>query len=87
MRRYSICRQASRPGLGWLAALVVVASAGSGAGADPASSAAPTPVPRVEVEAEEIDLGEVARGDTVEARFLLRNTGERELRILEVKPG
>jgi len=43
--------------------------------------------PRVEVETLEIDLGEISRGATVEARFRLRNVGDRDLHILEARPG
>ena len=52
-----------------------------------AAAATEPGAPRIEVEAYEIDLGTISRGDTVEARFLLRNAGERDLRILEVNPG
>jgi len=35
----------------------------------------------------EIDLGQISRGATVEARFELRNVGDADLHILEAKPG
>jgi len=61
---------------------------GGGAGfAADAPPAAARAVPGFELEAQEIDLGTIARGDTAEAVFRLRNTGDRELRILEAKPG
>lgn len=60
-------------------ALVLTGAAGSSA--DAASG------PRVEVDAREIDLGTVVRGETVKARFVLRNTGDEVLRVLKAKPG
>ena len=65
-----------------------LAAALLGAAALAAVAAEPEPVgPRVAVERLEIDLGQVSRGATVEARFELRNVGDRDLRILEAKPG
>jgi len=64
-------------------ALAAALLAGAGyetAGAEPTG-------PRVEVERLEIDLGQIARGATVEARFELRNVGDVDLHILEAKPG
>lgn len=43
--------------------------------------------PRIEVPVEEIDLGRVNRGEVAEARFVLRNVGDGELRIEEPDPG
>ncbi len=43
--------------------------------------------PRAVVETPKIDLGQVPRGDSVEARFVIRNDGDEVLRILKVKPG
>ena len=62
-------------------AAALLGSAGLGAAATEPVGA------RVEVERLEIDLGQISRGATVEARFTLRNTGDRDLHILEAKPG
>ena len=43
--------------------------------------------PRLEIAATEIDLGSLSKGETAEARFELRNSGDEVLRILEAKPG
>lgn len=43
--------------------------------------------PRLVVEAESLDLGTVVKGDEVAARFVLRNEGDEELKILRAKPG
>ena len=43
--------------------------------------------PRIASDQLEIDLGEVVKGDVVEARFELRNTGDELLQIVRVKPG
>lgn len=56
-------------------------------GGGPATSAADSTGPRLEIEAAEVDLGTVSRGATVEARFRLRNAGDRDLHILEARPG
>lgn len=74
-------------GAGWLAALVALVAAGSAAAQDGQPQAGSSAAGRIEVEAEEIDLGSVSRGATVEARFRLRNAGAREVRILDVHPG
>lgn len=47
----------------------------------------PARVPRLVAETREIDLGQVVRGATAEARFELRNEGDDVLRILRAKPG
>jgi len=60
---------------------------GASIASDAPSGTAPAAAPRLELEATEIDLGTIERGETAEALFVLRNTGARELRILEVKPG
>jgi hypothetical protein len=39
------------------------------------------------VESEQIDLGQLVRGSSAEARFTLRNEGETTLHILRAKPG
>ncbi len=43
--------------------------------------------PRIEVAEPSIDLGRVSKGQSVEARFALRNTGTGLLKIHQVKPG
>jgi hypothetical protein len=43
--------------------------------------------PRAVIESPTLDLGQVPRGQAVEARFALANGGDSELRILAVKPG
>jgi hypothetical protein len=43
--------------------------------------------PRISSDRHEIDLGEVVKGDVVETRFELRNTGDELLQIVRVKPG
>lgn len=40
----------------------------------------------LEVEAETIDLGRVPSGRTLEATFVLRNTGEQPIEIIRAKP-
>lgn len=57
--------------------------------APPGHAAVPTtePAPRLEVDALEVQLGEIVRGQKVEAQFELRNAGEGTLRIERAKPG
>ena len=43
--------------------------------------------PRIELPTEEIDLGRIDRGSSAEARFVLRNTGDEDLKIEEPEPG
>jgi hypothetical protein len=43
--------------------------------------------PRLEVEQTSIDIGVVNEGDEAIGTFILRNTGEKELKILKAKPG
>jgi hypothetical protein len=59
------------------------------ASSTPAQQQATSPlaVPRAEIETTEIDLGTLDRGSKATARFEVRNAGEAELRILQVKPG
>jgi hypothetical protein len=49
------------------------------------ASKAPT-APRLEVEKFVVDIGEVARGKSAEAVFVLKNAGTDTLRILSAKP-
>jgi hypothetical protein len=63
-----------------LAAILLASAAFQAAAAEPVG-------PRVEVAQIEIDLGQISRGATVEARFELRNVGDADLHILEAKPG
>jgi hypothetical protein len=53
----------------------------------PDSVAAPAPGGRLSVEKELVDVGEVPRGKTAQATFVLRNTGTEPLHILNAKPG
>jgi len=53
----------------------------------PAVAPTTEPAPRLEVDALEVQLGEIVRGQKVEARFELRNAGEGTLRIERAKPG
>lgn len=45
------------------------------------------PAPRLVLETNLIDLGQLVRGESAEARFALRNEGDAVLRILRAKPG
>ena len=45
------------------------------------------PAPRLVVDSKEIDLGQLTRGESAEADFVLRNEGDAVLRILRAKPG
>jgi hypothetical protein len=74
----------------WLSVLPLPAESPSppAPAAPPAPTAAPTdPAPRLEVDALEVQLGEIVRGQKVEAGFELRNAGEGTLRIERAKPG
>jgi len=67
-----------------IGAAVLAAAVGGSAGA-----AAPAPAvgPRAEFKTLTLDLGQVPRGQSAEARFELVNRGDELLKILEVKPG
>ena len=43
--------------------------------------------PKLEIDSEKIDLGTAVRGEELSARFVLRNSGNEDLRILRAKPG
>ena len=43
--------------------------------------------PRLVVEEETVHVGEVPKGETRKATFLLRNVGDATLKILRAKPG
>lgn len=45
------------------------------------------PAPRLVVDSNTIDLGQLVRGESAEARFALRNEGDAVLRVLRAKPG
>ena len=47
----------------------------------------PSAAPVTETAASDVDLGELIRGASAEAVFILRNTGDETLRILGVEPG
>jgi hypothetical protein len=53
----------------------------------PSASSAEEAAPLVAVEAVDVDLGQVVRGETRLAEFVLHNRGDATLRITEVKPG
>jgi hypothetical protein len=70
-----------------LAASLVLAVAGVAAAAEPEPATQPAPGGRLSVEQELVDVGEVPRGETARASFVLRNTGTEPLHILNAKPG
>jgi len=43
--------------------------------------------PRIQCDVREVDFGDVVKGDVVEGRFELRNSGDEMLNIVRVKPG
>ncbi len=43
--------------------------------------------PKLEIQTTQIDLGQIVRGASAEARFELRNTGGETLEVIRVKPG
>jgi hypothetical protein len=43
--------------------------------------------PRIAFEAETVQMGQILRGESVEAEFVYRNEGDSPLRILRAKPG
>jgi hypothetical protein len=47
----------------------------------------PAAGPEIAFEAETVQLGQVIRGEAVEAEFVYRNEGDAPLRILRAKPG
>ena len=51
------------------------------------ASTAATAGPVLEVEQRELHVGEIVRGELIEAEFTLRNAGDQVLRIDRVKPG
>ena len=59
----------------------------------PASEQAPAQSPpgkqgaRLEMDRLEVDLGQLVKGETAEARFAIHNRGDETLRILNAKPG
>jgi len=85
------------PGAAWLSfVLLAPFVAGLALSAEtpspPAAAADPDvailePAPRLEIDVLEVQLGEIVRGQIVEARFELRNTGSGTLRIERAKPG
>lgn len=63
------------------AADVVTAGREEGAEAKPARGG------RLSVDQAVLDIGDVVRGETATATFVLRNTGEETLKILSARPG
>ncbi|MBP7148802.1 MAG: hypothetical protein KBD01_14805 [Acidobacteria bacterium] len=53
----------------------------------PVPATAEGPRPQAVVEAVELDVGNVPEGQEVTGTFIIRNTGQGELRLLQVKPG
>ena len=43
--------------------------------------------PRLAIPEREIDFGEVVRGETLEATFVLQNIGAQPLKVLKAEPG
>ena len=73
-----------------LCALVLVCGPAAAQSPPPESDTAAAeskPAPRLVVENKEIDLGQLVRGESAEASFVLRNDGDAVLRILRAKPG
>ena len=56
-------------------------------GQSPARSSPEKQGPRIEMGQLEVDLGELVKGETAEARFAIHNRGDETLRILRAKPG
>ena len=56
-------------------------------GQAPAQSLPEKQGPRIEMGQLEVDLGELIKGETAEARFAIHNRGDEVLRILRAKPG
>jgi hypothetical protein len=83
-----------RPGRLVFAGLLVLAGGAAPAQEPPAPPAVeqtdgtqPATGPRIEVEQHTVDLGQIVRGETAEARFAFHNRGDETLRILRAKPG
>lgn len=69
------------------AALVLSGQGARLAAAEPTAGEAPVGAPRLSVLQQEVDLGEVIKGEVGEARFRLDNGGDAVLKIIRVKPG
>ena len=66
------------------------AQTGPDAPAEGQAAAQPTPAKqgaRIEMGQVEVDLGQLVKGETAEARFAIHNRGDETLRILRAKPG
>jgi hypothetical protein len=59
---------------------------GKASGVPPETQISPAQ-PRLEVEQSSIDIGVVSEGEEAVGTFILRNVGEKELKILKAKPG
>ena len=67
-------------------AAVAPATPPPAAGAAPVSVVAPAPPPRVVASRPVVDVGQVSRGETIEAEFVLENQGTGELVVRSVQP-
>lgn len=72
---------------GWVLLLLAVSAGWATQEVVPPAGDKAAARPRLEIEQDSLDLGEVHRGDPVEATFVVRNVGGETLRILSVKPG
>ena len=55
--------------------------------AAPKAEAKNAAAPKIAIENELVDAGDVVRGGTATATFVVRNTGNEPLKILSAKPG
>ncbi len=74
------------------AAAVPAAEKAPAAGAPPAPAVVPVaapgaPAPAAAFEALNVDLGSIPEGDDAVGTFVVKNTGNAELKLLQVKPG
>lgn len=69
------------------AASAVLAAAGPPVPSTAPSPDAQKPGPHVKYENPEVDLGEVVRGGTSEAVFVLRNVGTEPVKVVSARPG
>jgi hypothetical protein len=67
--------------------LIAIGCLGTARAEDPPAPAEAGGAPRVVVENSVVDLGRLVRGEVAKGRFVLRNSGSADLRILGAKPG